>query len=118
MDILFVRDLKIDLLIGIYDWERQIPQTVQLDIDIGLTDNRAAESGRIEDTIDYGQVIKYIRETLPHEQFSLVEALAERIASIVRNDFGAPWVRVSVAKLGMANGVKQLGIIIERGSST
>lgn len=118
MDIIFIRELKVDLIIGIYEWERQIPQTIQMDLEIGLPDSRACLSDRVEDTIDYSRIVSRIRETLAENRFSLVEALAEHVAQLILSEFHAPWTKVSVAKLGLIRGVKQLGVLIERGSRT
>ncbi|MBU1692011.1 MAG: dihydroneopterin aldolase [Gammaproteobacteria bacterium] len=115
MDIVFLEEIKLDIVIGIYEWERKVPQTIRIDIDIGLPHSRGGETDNIEDTIDYGAVMARIRQTAAEQQFSLVEALAEHIATLIRTEFGAPWVKVSVAKLGMLRGVKRLGIMIERG---
>ncbi len=116
MDIIFLRDLKVDLFIGIYGWEREVPQTVQFDLEVGLPHSRACETDDVEDTIDYGRIVARIRESLSERRFALVEALAEHVSQLIRQEFGAPWVRVSVAKLGLIRDVKQLGVVIERGS--
>jgi len=116
MDILFLREFKLDTIIGIYDWERKIPQTIQLDVEIGLPKSRACETDNVEDTIDYAKIVARIQETLAAKPFSLVEALAEHVAQLIRSEFGAPWVKVSVAKLGLIRGIKQLGVVIERGN--
>lgn len=115
MDIVFLEEIKLDIVIGIYEWERKVPQTIRIDIDIGLPHSRAGETDSITDTIDYGAVMARIRQTAAEQHFSLVEALAEYIAALIRTEFGAPWVKVSVSKLGMLRGVKRLGIVIERG---
>lgn len=115
MDIVFLEEIKLDIVIGIYEWERKVPQTIRLDIEIGLPHSRAGESDSIADTIDYGAVMVRIHQLTTEQRFSLVEALAEHIAALIRTEFGAPWVKVSVAKLGMLRGVKRLGIMIERG---
>lgn len=115
MDIVFLEEIKLDIVIGIYEWERKVPQTIRLDIEIGLPHSRAGESDSIADTIDYGAVMARIHQLTTEQHFSLVEALAEHIAALIRTEFGAPWVKVSVAKLGMLRGVKRLGIMIERG---
>ncbi|TCV82987.1 dihydroneopterin aldolase [Sulfurirhabdus autotrophica] len=116
MDILFLREFKLDTIIGIYDWERKIPQTIQLDVEIGLPNSRACETDNVEDTIDYAKIVARIQETLAAKPFSLVEALAEHVAQLIINEFGSPWVKVSVAKLGLIRGIKQLGVVVERGS--
>lgn len=116
MDIIFLREVKVDIFVGIYEWERKVPQTVQLDLEVGLPHSRACETDNVEDTIDYGRIVARIRESLAERRFALVEALAEHISRLIRQEFGAPWVRISVAKLGLIRGVKQLGVVIERGS--
>ncbi|MEW5943003.1 MAG: dihydroneopterin aldolase [Pseudomonadota bacterium] len=116
MDIVFLHEFKIDTVIGIYEWERELPQTVQLDLEIGLPHSRAAETDDVADTIDYGAVVERIRTSLTQRRFSLVEALAEHVAQIILAEFGAPWAKVSVTKLGLIRGVKRVGITIERGS--
>jgi dihydroneopterin aldolase len=115
VDVIFINDFRLEILIGVYDWERRVPQTVQLDLEIGLP-SRDKRSDRIGDTIDYAKVVARIEESLAHNRFLLVEALAEHIAQIVVDEFGAPWIRVSVTKLGALKGVKRLGVTIERGT--
>lgn len=114
MDIIFLHEVRIDTLIGVYEWERQAPQTLQLDMELGIPDSRACKTDNIADTIDYGVVVERLRETLAEQHFLLLEALAEHIAHIIMNEFGSPWVKLSVAKLGMLRGVKRVGVTIER----
>ena len=114
MDTIFIHDFRLEILIGIYEWERRVPQTVQFDIDIGLP-SRARRTDRIGDTIDYAKVVARIQESLRENRFVLVEALAEHLAQLVMSEFGAPWVRASVTKLGALKGVKRLGVTVERG---
>lgn len=116
MDILFLRDFRLEMIIGLYDWERKAPQPVLIDLEIGLYDHKAGHTDQVADTINYAEVARRIQETTATREFRLVEALGEHIADIVRNEFGAPWVRVTVRKLAILRGVKELGIIVERGS--
>ena len=116
MDVIFLNEFRAETIIGIYPWEREVPQTIQLDLEIGLAHSRAGLSDDVADTIDYGLVVEHIHALLADKRFSLVEALAEHIAGMVMKDFGAPWIRVSVTKLGLIRGVKRLGITIERGA--
>ena len=116
MDIIFIQDFRVETLIGIYEWERRVPQTIQIDLEIGNPYSRAASTDDIGDTIDYGAVVGRIEETLKVQHFLLLERLAEHIADIVRSEFKSPWVKVSVAKLQVLRGVKRLGVTIERGS--
>ncbi len=116
MDILFLRDFRLEMIIGLYEWERKAPQPVMLDLEIGLYDHKAGHTDQIGDTIHYGEVAARIQEVVAGREIRLVETLGELIADIVRNEFGAPWVRVAVRKIAILRGVKELGIIVERGS--
>lgn len=114
MDIIFISDFRLDMLIGIYEWERRVPQTVQLDLEIGIPGN-AGSVEAIDDTIDYAKVVARLEQSLKSEHFPLVEKLAGHIASLLIDEFKAPWVKVSVTKLAPIKGVKRLGVSIERG---
>jgi 7,8-dihydroneopterin aldolase/epimerase/oxygenase len=115
VDIIFISDFRIDMLIGVNEWERRVPQTVQLDLEIGLQP-RERRSDRIGDTIDYSKVVARIEQTVRANRFLLVEALAEHIAQLVMSEFGSPWVKASVTKLSAIRSVKRLGITVERGT--
>jgi dihydroneopterin aldolase len=118
MDILFLRDFRLDLIIGVYEWERKVPQPVRLDLEIGLPGMIAGSTDNVADTIDYGAVALRIKDYLHNtpQPITLVETVAEHIATIVRHEFGSPWVKVSVTKFAIVPGVKELGIVIERGT--
>lgn len=118
MDIIFLHDLKVDTVIGIWDWERRIRQTVLIDVDMAADIRKAAASDRVEDTLNYKAVAKRIQQFVADSEFQLVETLAERIAGIVTDEFDVPWVRVRVAKPGAIRGAKDVGILIERGTRT
>src|SRR3989304_792067 len=115
MDTIFISDLRLDILIGVYDWKRKVPQTVQLDLEIGIPDASRPRSDRIRETIDYAKVIERIQASLKQDRFLLVERLAEHLAQLVMTEFKAPWVKVSVSKLAVEKDVKRVGITIERG---
>ncbi len=115
MDIIFISELKIETLIGIYEWEKAVPQTIQLDLEVGLRGEHAAKSGKIGDTIDYSRVVGRIEQLFKDEHFLLLEKAGEAIADIIVREFKAPWVKVSIAKLAPLRNVKKLGIVIERG---
>lgn len=114
MDIIYLRDLKIDTVIGIYDWERRIKQTVSLDLEMATDIRKAAASDSIEDTLDYKSVAKRLIQFVEESQFQLVETLAERICEIVIKEFGVPWVRLSLNKKGAVRYAEGVGVIIER----
>lgn len=115
MDTIFLRDLRIETIIGIYDWERTTPQTVSIDLEMAWDTARAAASDDIADTLDYKAVAKRLIAFVGESRFQLVETLAERIATIIREEFGVVWVRVTLHKPGAVRGSKDVGIIIERG---
>ncbi|MGH8701037.1 MAG: dihydroneopterin aldolase [Burkholderiales bacterium] len=115
MDTIFISDLRLDILIGVYDWERKVPQTVQLDLEIGIPDGGRPRSDRIRETIDYAKVIERIQASLKQDRFLLVERLAEHLAQLVMTEFNAPWVKISVSKLAVEKDVKRVGVTIERG---
>ncbi|MEO6824018.1 MAG: dihydroneopterin aldolase [Nitrosospira sp.] len=114
MDIIFLHEIKVKTLIGIYPWERSAAQMIQLDLEIALPTSRACQTDHFEDALDYALIVQRIKETLSQRHFSLLEALAEHIAQIILTEFGSPWTRISVAKLSAIRGVKKLGICIER----
>jgi len=115
MDIIYLNDLRIDTVIGIYDWERRIKQTVVLDLEMGADIRQAAASDHIDDTLNYKAVAKRVIGFVEDSQFQLVETLAERVAEIILNEFEVPWVRVKLNKPGAIRGSRDVGIIIERG---
>jgi len=115
MDIIFLRELKIETLIGVYEWEKRVPQTLQIDLEIALPNSRACQSDDIADALDYADIVRHLQDVLTSRHFNLLEALAEHIAVILLNDFKAPWVKVSVAKLQAIRGSRMVGISIERG---
>jgi dihydroneopterin aldolase len=115
MDIVFIRDLRIDTVIGIYDWEREIRQTVVFDLEMGADIALAAATDAIEDTLDYKAVSKRLIEFVSGSKFQLVETLAERCATLVLEEFKVPWVRLTLNKVGAVSAARDVGVIIERG---
>ena len=115
MDIIFLREIRAETLIGICEWEKQLPQTLEIDLDIGIPSKTPCHTDNINDTIHYGNVVISVRQALAKQHFMLLEALAEYIAQLIQEEFGAPWIRVSVAKLGILPSVKRVGVTIERG---
>lgn len=115
MDIIFLRELKVETLIGVYEWEKRVAQTLQLDLEIALPNSRAGHSDDIVDALNYADIVRHIQNMLSSRHFNLLEALAEHIAQILLTDFQAPWVKVSVAKLHAIRNCKMVGVSIERG---
>ncbi len=114
MDAIFVRDLRIEALIGIHRRERHVRQTLSIDLDIGLPGAAVFASDKVADTIDYEKVANRIRELGASGQYRLVETFADRVAALLIDDFGAPWCKVSAAKLGILANAKLVGVVIER----
>jgi len=115
MDIVFLRGLRIETQIGIYDWEKEIKQPVILDLEMSTDAARAAVTDRIEDALDYKAVSKRLKQFVSESQFGLVETLAERCAEIIREEFGVRWVRLSLNKIGAVSDARDVGVVIERG---
>ena len=118
MDIIYLNELKIETVIGIYNWERQIKQTVVLDIEMATNIRQAATTDRIEDTLNYKAVAKRLIEFVSHSDFQLIETLAESVAEIVMTEFSVPWIRVQLNKPGAVRGAREVGVIIERGQKS
>ena len=114
MDAIILRDLRVEALIGIHKRERHVTQTVSIDLDIGLPGTVVFKSDKVADTIDYEQVALKIKALAAAGHFRLVETLAERIARLLLEEFGAPWAKISVAKIGILANAKFVGVTIER----
>lgn len=117
MDIVFIRDLRVDTVIGIYDWERKIRQKVVIDLEMGADIAKAAATDAIEDTLDYKAVSKRLVAYVQESEFQLVETLAERCAELVLHEFQVPWIRLTLNKVGAVSTARDVGVIIERGRS-
>jgi dihydroneopterin aldolase len=114
-DIVYIRDLEVRTVIGIYDWERQIKQKVSMDLEMAADIARAAKTDAIADTLDYKSIAKAVIAFTEASSFQLVETLAERIAEIITKDFGVSWLRLRVSKPGAVRGSRDVGVVIERG---
>jgi dihydroneopterin aldolase len=116
MDIVFINDLRIETIIGIYDWERKVKQTISLDLQMGADIRRAAATDAIDDTLNYKAVAKRLIAFVGASEYQLVETLAEKIAEIVLSEFAVPWLKLTVHKPGAVRGSRDVGVIIERGT--
>jgi dihydroneopterin aldolase len=115
MDKIFIHALKTEAIIGIFDWERQVKQTVIVDIEISSDVRKAALSDSIDDTLNYKRVAKRVLAFVEGSQFHLVETLAEHIAMLLLEDFGLAWVRISLSKPGAIRNSRDVGVLVERG---
>ena len=115
MDKIYLSELKVETVIGIWEWERKIRQTVIIDLEMSADIAKAAATDQVEDTLNYKSVAKRIQSFVADSSFQLVETLAERIAGIVREEFDVEWVKVRVNKPGAIRGSRDVGVVIERG---
>jgi 7,8-dihydroneopterin aldolase/epimerase/oxygenase len=114
MDAIVMRELRVEALIGIHRRERHAAQTLSIDLEIGLPSDAVFASDKVSDTIDYEQVALRIRALAASGHFRLVETFADKVARLIVADFGAPWVKVSVAKMGILANARYVGVSIER----
>jgi dihydroneopterin aldolase len=118
MDIVYISDLRIETVIGIYDWEREIRQVVSIDLEMAADNRKAAATESIEDALNYKAVAKRLIQFVEASEFQLVETLAERIAEIVLEEFDVDWLRLKLGKPGAVTGSREVGVIIERGEKS
>jgi 7,8-dihydroneopterin aldolase/epimerase/oxygenase len=114
MDTIFLNDLQTEAIIGIFDWERQVRQTILIDLEMSVDVRRAALTDSIEDTLNYKRVAKRLLEYVDTTSFHLVETLAENIAMLVIEEFRVSWIKVTLNKPGAIRSSRSVGIIIER----
>ncbi len=114
MDRIFIRDLRVDAVIGIYEWERRIKQTIAIDLELAADIRRAASTDAIEDTVNYKAVTKRVIDFVEASEFQLIESLSERIAEIILNEFGLRWVKITLSKPRAVRGARDVGVVIER----
>ncbi len=114
MDIIFLESVKVKTHLGVPEWERQIAQTIILDIEISYDFKKACETDAIEHTIDYAVVVESIRARLTEKSFRLVEALAEDICQLILKEFDAKRVKLRVAKPNVLPDLAALGVQITR----
>ena len=114
MDKIFLHDLRVEAVIGIWEWERRIRQTVSVDLELATDVRRAAATDEIEDALDYKSIAKRMAKVVEESEFKLVETLAETLARLIVTEFGVPWVKLSVSKPGAIEGSRNVGVLIER----
>ncbi len=113
-DTIFLQDLKVETIVGIWDWERKIRQTVSIDIEMAADVARAAETDNIEGTLNYKAVAKRVQQFVADSEYQLVETLAEKIAETVLAEFDIPWIQLRVCKPGAIRNAKNVGVTIRR----
>ena len=114
MDKIFIHALKTETFVGIFDWERQVKQTVVIDIEFSANIRKAALSDSIDDTLNYKRVAKRVLTFVEQSSFHLVETLAEHIAMLILEDFGVAWVSISLSKPGAIRSSRDVGVMLQR----
>jgi dihydroneopterin aldolase len=114
VDKLFIRELKVETIIGFFDWERRVKQNVSIDLELATDARRAAQSDSVGSTLNYDDLARRLTDFVGQSQFHLVESLAEAVANIALREFRAPWVKVTIVKPGAIDGARDVGIVIER----
>ncbi|MGD2128606.1 MAG: dihydroneopterin aldolase [Lysobacterales bacterium] len=114
MDKVFIENLTVETVIGIFDWEREIRQAVSLDLEMDFDIRAAAASDRIEDTLDYKAVSKRLINFIEQSEFQLVETLAEQCAAIVLEEFPVDKLKLKLSKPGAVRGSSAVGVTLER----
>jgi dihydroneopterin aldolase len=111
---IFINDLRLETRIGVYDWERVLPQTIRLDLEITLPSEKPFATGKLDDALDYAAIVARIKAFAKDHPYPLLERFTEAVAQIVLAEFGAPAIKLRVAKLAPLPAVKEIGIEIER----
>jgi 7,8-dihydroneopterin aldolase/epimerase/oxygenase len=114
MDKIFIHALKTEAIVGIFDWERQVKQTVLMDLELSADIRKAALSDSIDDTVNYKRVAKRVLAFVAASQFHLVETLAEPVAMLMLEEFGVAWVGISLSKPGAIRNSRDVGVVLER----
>jgi dihydroneopterin aldolase len=115
VDIIYINDLRVNTVIGVWEWERRIRQTLVMHFEMGVDISFAGESDDLSKTVDYKAVSDRVMDFTRKSEFKLVEALAEKISEIILKEFGVRWLRLTISKQGVLEDVKDVGIVIERG---
>ena len=116
MNSIFIHDLRVETRVGVYEWERQLAQTIRIDVEMGLPSDKPFVTGELADAVDYATVVRRLQALAADHPHKLMERFAQAIADLLVHEFAAPWVKVRVAKLAPISGVKEIGIAIERGT--
>jgi len=114
MDIVYLHDIEVDCVIGVWDWEREITQRLRIDVEIGYELRAAGNSDDLDDTLNYQEIVDAIREYCIERKAKLLETLAAGMAEQLLSSFGCRWCKIKINKPGAVRGVKDIGVIIER----
>ena len=113
-DIIYIKDLRVETIIGIFDWERKVKQEVSIDMEFPFDCKKAAATDSIDDTIDYKAICKDVIKFVEDSSFQLQESLAEGIAALVKEEYNVESIKLRVSKPGALRGAKDVGLVIHR----
>lgn len=116
MDRILIEALSVDTVIGVYDWERSIQQSLSLDLALATDIRSAAATDDLRLTLDYAAICQRIQQFADEHQFALVETFAERLAECLRLEFPISWMRLTVRKPGAVPNAASVGLEITRGT--
>jgi dihydroneopterin aldolase len=111
---IFVRHLQLAARIGVHDWEKLDLQPVVIDLEFAMTSERACHTDKLEDAVDYAEVVATLKRLATLRHYELVEAMAETMARTLQRDFGVPWLQLRLTKLAPFPGA-EVGVVVERG---
>lgn len=115
MDILYIRNLKVDAIVGIFSWEKRIRQPIHLDLEIAIDIRQAAASDDIQFALDYKTVSTRLTQYISQSEWHLIETLAEKVAALLMTEFGVTWLRLRLSKPAALPTADSVGLVIERG---
>lgn len=114
MQIIFIHELKVEAIIGVHAWERQLKQLLCLDLELGYDTSRAVATDEVSFAVDYASLTEKIIIFIQNSQFKLIETLADQLANLLLKDFPIQWLRLKLTKPGALSQAKSVGIVIER----
>ena len=115
MDVVRIKGLKVETIVGVHDWERKLPRPVVIDLELATDVARAAKSDQLKDAIDYHAVAQAVSALVAGAQPQLIETLAQRVADKLMQDFGVTWLKLELHKPGAVPGASDVSVAIERG---
>lgn len=117
MDIIYLHGLRCQCRIGVWQWEKKVDQALNFDLDLGVDAVKAAKNDDLKDALDYQAVAQRVKSFASENQFDLIETLAEHLSALLIEEFDISWLRIKIDKGQAVNGVKNVGLIIERTSN-
>jgi len=114
---IFITELKVETVIGVFAWERRVRQTLLIDLEMATNISAAARHDDLDQALDYKQISKRLRQHIQASRCRLLETLAEQLVEILREEFGVTWLRLRLSKPGALRGARDVGLLLERGQS-